>query len=157
MFQNPDDSVQTGSPSSPPQSSPPVSYLRQWPPPLPSFPNQTCVVPDSIPSCAISNPSQVHWCHLLNPPDLPTSSSPHHPPSYHISLLSSPCISLFHLFQRKGPGVPVLAQWKQIWLGIMRLGVRSLTSLCGLRVQRCCELRCRLQTRLRSHVAVAVV
>ena len=28
---------------------------------------------------------------------------------------------------------------------------------CWLRTQRCCELWCRLQMRLRSHVAVAVV
>ena len=41
--------------------------------------------------------------------------------------------------------------------GTMRLQVRSLASLSGLKIWRCCELRCRLQTWLRSHVAVAVV
>ena len=35
------------------------------------------------------------------------------------------------------PGVPVLAQWKQIRLGTMRLRVRSPTSLSRLRVRRC--------------------
>ena len=39
----------------------------------------------------------------------------------------------------------------------MRTQVRSPASLSGLRVQRCCELCCRSQTRLRSGVAVAVV
>ena len=37
----------------------------------------------------------------------------------------------------------------------MRTRVWSLVSLSGLRSQRCCELWCRLQTWLRSHVAVA--
>ena len=49
-----------------------------------------------------------------------------------------------------------MAQQKQIRLGIMRLQVRSLTSLSGLRIQRCHELWCRLQTRLGSHVAMPV-
>ena len=39
----------------------------------------------------------------------------------------------------------------------MRKRVRSLASLSGLRIRRCRELWCRLQTRLGSHVAVAVV
>ena len=38
----------------------------------------------------------------------------------------------------------------------MRMQVRSLGSLSGLRIRRCCELWCRLQTRLRSDMAVAV-
>ena len=38
----------------------------------------------------------------------------------------------------------------------MRLQVRSLASLSGLRSRRCRELWCRSQTRLRSDVAVAV-
>ena len=38
----------------------------------------------------------------------------------------------------------------------MRTQVWSLASLSGLRIQRCCELRCRSQMRLKSHVAVAV-
>ena len=37
-------------------------------------------------------------------------------------------------------GVPVMAQQKQIRLGIMRLRVQSLASLSGLRIRRCCEL-----------------
>ena len=54
-------------------------------------------------------------------------------------------------------GVPIIAQQKQIQLGIMRLPVRSLALLSGLRIQRCHELWCRLQMWLGSHVAVAVV
>ena len=41
-----------------------------------------------------------------------------------------------------------MVQWKQIQLGTMRLQVRSLASLSGLRTQCCFELWCRLQTRL---------
>ena len=38
----------------------------------------------------------------------------------------------------------------------MKTGVQSLASLTGLRIQHCCELRCRSQTRLGSRLAVAV-
>ena len=50
-----------------------------------------------------------------------------------------------------------MAQWKQIRLVSMQMRVQSLALLGGLRVQRCCELCCRLQMQLRSGVAVAVV
>ena len=50
-----------------------------------------------------------------------------------------------------------MVQWKRIRLGTMRLLVRSLASLPGLRIPRCHELWCRSQMRLGSHVAVAVV
>ena len=53
-------------------------------------------------------------------------------------------------------GVPVVAQWKGIRLGTMRLRVQSLASLSGLRIRRCRELWYRLQTRLESRVAVAL-
>ena len=56
--------------------------------------------------------------------------------------------------QPHGRGVPVVAQWKQTQLGTLRLQVQSLAPLSGLRI---CELWCRLQTWLRSCVAVAVV
>ena len=39
----------------------------------------------------------------------------------------------------------------------MRTWVRSLALLSGLRIWHCCELWCRLQMQLRSHVAVVVV
>ena len=62
------------------------------------------------------------------------------------------------LFKLEGNlGVPVMAQQKQIQLGTMRLQVRSLASLSGLRSRRCLELWCRLQMRLVSGIAVAVV
>ena len=54
-------------------------------------------------------------------------------------------------------GVSVMAQWKLIQLGTMRLWVRFLTSLSGLRISCCCELWCRQQTRLGSRIAVTVV
>ena len=53
-------------------------------------------------------------------------------------------------------GVPIVAQRKQIQLGTMRLQVRSLASLSGLRIQHCCELWYRSQMRLGSCVAVTV-
>ena len=40
-------------------------------------------------------------------------------------------------------GVPVVAQWKRIQLGTMRLQVRTLASLSGLRIWHCHELWCR--------------
>ena len=39
--------------------------------------------------------------------------------------------------------VPIVAQWKQIQLETMRLWVRSLATLSGLRIWHCCELWCR--------------
>ena len=39
---------------------------------------------------------------------------------------------------------------------LLRTQVGFLTSLSGLKFQRCCELWCRLQMRLRSRVAVAL-
>ena len=53
--------------------------------------------------------------------------------------------------------VPVVAQWKRIWLGNMRLWVWSLALLSGLRIWRCYELWCRSPTWLRSGTAVTVV
>ena len=44
-----------------------------------------------------------------------------------------------------------MVQWKRIQLGTMRLQVRSIALLRGLRIQRCYELGC----RLRSGIAVA--
>ena len=54
-------------------------------------------------------------------------------------------------------GVPGVVQQKRIRLGTMRLRVRSLASFSGSRIQHCHELWCRLQTRLGSHAAVALV
>ena len=51
-------------------------------------------------------------------------------------------------------GIPIVVQQKWIQLGTVRLRVRSLASLSGLRIRCCHELWCRLQTRLRSGVAV---
>ena len=53
-------------------------------------------------------------------------------------------------------GVLVVVQWKSIWPGTMRLQVRFLASLSGLRICCCHELWW-LWARLRSCVAVAVV
>ena len=54
-------------------------------------------------------------------------------------------------------GVSIMAQQKRIQLGTMRLQVRSLALLSGLKIQCCCELLCRLQIWLGSDVAVAMV
>ena len=45
-------------------------------------------------------------------------------------------------------GVPFMAQRKGIWLASMGMQVRSLALLSGLRIWNCCELWCKLQTRL---------
>ena len=49
-----------------------------------------------------------------------------------------------------------MVQGKQIQLGTMRLRVRSLASLSGLRIWRRRELWCRSQTQPGSGIAVAV-
>ena len=54
-------------------------------------------------------------------------------------------------------GVPIVTQQKQIRLATMTLQVQSLASLGGLRIWCRCELWCRLQMRLGSAVALAVV
>ena len=61
------------------------------------------------------------------------------------------------LQQRYRSGVPVVTHRKQIQLGTMRLSVRSLASLSGLRIWRCRGLWCRSQTQLGSCIVVAVV
>ena len=48
-----------------------------------------------------------------------------------------------------------MAQWSMNLISIHE--VQSLASPGGLRIRRCCELWCRSQIRLGSHVAVAVV
>ena len=53
-------------------------------------------------------------------------------------------------------GIPVMAKWKRIWIGTMRLQVRSLASLSQLKSRCGHELWCKSQTRLRSCIAVAV-
>ena len=45
--------------------------------------------------------------------------------------------------KKKQKGVPIVAQQKQIKLVSMRMLVRSLAPLGGLRIQHCCELQCR--------------
>jgi len=54
-------------------------------------------------------------------------------------------------------GIPLVAQWKRIRLGTMRMQVRPLASLSGLRIQHCRELWCRSQKLPGSHVAVSAV
>ena len=65
-------------------------------------------------------------------------------------------LSSMHSLKILELGVPIMAQWKEIWLASMRTQVRSLASLNGLRIQRCQGLWCRSQTRLGSGIAVAV-
>ena len=54
-------------------------------------------------------------------------------------------------------GIPVVVQQKRIQLGTIRVQVRSLVSLSGLRIHCCRELWYRLQVWVRSCVVVAVV
>jgi len=54
-------------------------------------------------------------------------------------------------------GIPIVAQWKWIWLASLRMKIQFQALLTGLRIQHCCELWCRLQARLGYWVAVAVV
>ena len=61
----------------------------------------------------------------------------------------------FALFKKVSLGVPVVAQWKQIWLVSMRTQVWSLASPSGLRIQLCHELWCRSQMQLGFDVAMA--
>ena len=53
--------------------------------------------------------------------------------------------------------VPIVAQWKQIWLASRKTQVWPLASLSGLRIWHWCELWCRSQMQLRFYIAVAVV
>ena len=72
-----------------------------------------------------------------------------------------------HLISEKNPknkkqqnrcvGVHLVAQQKRIRLGTMRLQVRSLASLSGLKIQLCQELQYKSQMWLGFHVAMAVV
>ena len=61
------------------------------------------------------------------------------------------------LYKRNGFRVPVVVQRKRIWLVSMRMWVRSLPPLSGLRIWCCCELWHRSQMWLGSCVVVAVV
>ena len=85
------------------------------------------------------------------------------------------CVYVFHIYMEKVKffyqhqcivdvvnekeviGVPVVAQWKRIRLGRMRLWVRSLALLIGLTIWCCCQLWCRWQTQLGSGIAMALV
>ena len=58
---------------------------------------------------------------------------------------------------QSGCGTPMVEQQKRIRLGTMRLWVRSLALLGGLRIWHCRELWCGSWTWLGSRVAVAVV
>ena len=56
----------------------------------------------------------------------------------------STCLIHVHTFKLTLKRVPIVAQWKQIQLVSMRIQVRSLALLSGLRIWRCCELWHRL-------------
>ena len=71
-------------------------------------------------------------------------------------IIFSPKYMLEKRSTRQTIGVPIVAQWKWIWLASMRTKVWSLASLSGLGIQHCRVLWCRTQTWLGSGVAVAV-
>ena len=58
--------------------------------------------------------------------------------------------------QKDVQGVPIVAQQKEICLLCMRIQVRSLASLSGLRIWSCPELWYSVQMRLSSGVAMPV-
>ena len=74
-----------------------------------------------------------------------------------VIVLLCKCDTVLSLTKVNNWGVPIMAQWKQIQLGTMRLQVQSLALLTGLRIQHCHDLWCRLQMWLGSSVAVALV
>ena len=115
--------------------------------------------------------SQIYFCHHWNSIwccfFTDCSSSPH-PLNFGVLRVSvlRPLLSLHSQpwwfpsvskFKNKVLGVPIVAQGNKIWLVSVRIRVWSLASLGGLGIWYCCELCCRLQMRLRSDVAVAVV
>ena len=53
-------------------------------------------------------------------------------------------------------GILIVAQWKPTRLVSMRMQFRSLASLSGLRIWRCCKLPHRLKMGLGSGISVAV-
>ena len=59
-------------------------------------------------------------------------------------------------FTNSSLAVPILAQGLQTQLVSMRMCVHSLALLRGLKIRHCQDLWCRLQTQLRSCIAVAV-
>ena len=61
------------------------------------------------------------------------------------------------IIKKKFLGVAIMAQWKQIRLGTVRLQVQPLAPLSGLRIWCHHELWYRWQTQLGCGVAVAVV
>ena len=67
------------------------------------------------------------------------------------------CTCVFAHIKKKVVGVPVVAQWKRIQLVSMRVWVRSLALLSGIRLWPCPELQCVSQMLLGFGIAVAVV
>ena len=98
--------------------------------------------------------SLAHW---VRPGIEPTSSWTYWVLT-HWATTGTPSFNLHHNHLKNVffTGVPVVTQWKQIQLGTMRLWVRSLALLSGVRIWRG-ELWYRSQMRLRSGIAVALV
>jgi len=93
------------------------------------------------------------WCR-------PAAAAPIRPLAWEFPYATGMALSKRHVAEKKkkkkkGIGVPVMAQWLTN-LRTMRLQVRSLALLSGLRIQRCGELWCRSQTWLGSCIAVAL-
>ena len=94
--------------------------------------------------------------HILGMQKFPDQGwNPSH--SSDLSLCSNNAGSLTYCTKREFQGVPIVVQQKQIRLVTMRLRVQFLALLSGLRIWHCHELWYRLQTRLGSCAAMAVV
>ena len=82
-----------------------------------------CSCDDNLPVSRVGSP---------HPDDISSSSQPneHAWGTSNLSEIQLPT-------NKRGWGVPVVAQWKRIWLIFMRMWVQSLASLSGLRIQAC--------------------
>ena len=66
-------------------------------------------------------------------------------------------LQLFRSFRRIGIGAAIMAQWLTNPTSIHEDAGLIPGLLSGLRIWHCCELWCRLQMRLGSYVAMAVI
>ena len=100
----------------------------------------------------------LHYTHLGKYVSLILPTFSYILPLFYILILNYENLYIVNFWiKREFVRVPVVLQWKQIWLGTMRLQVWSLASINGLRIQRFHELWCRSQMRLGSSVAMAAV
>ena len=91
-----------------------------------------------VPRPEIESEPQLCQCQIL------TTVPRQELPNVHTFDMFTLILRIYHqkIIKKKGR-VPVVEQWKRMWQGTRRFQVRSLASLSGLRILRCCELWCR--------------